>query len=62
MPERTGKSRSELGCRVQFAEAYPTEAELSTIVDSFSSWTDLRSSLKQCKDADDKAPRPPHSG
>ncbi len=40
--ERTGKSRSELGYRLQFAEAFPTEAELSTAVDSFRSWTEIR--------------------
>lgn len=44
---RTGKSRSELGYRVQFAERYPTEAELSTAVDSFRSWFDIRNSLKR---------------
>jgi len=56
--ERTGKSRSELGYRVQFAETYATEEELSTAVDSFSSWTDLRSSLKGEK-ADDISSEPP---
>jgi N6-adenosine-specific RNA methylase IME4 len=45
--ERTGKSRRELGYRVQFAESYPTEDELCTAVHSFASWTDLRESLKQ---------------
>ena len=45
--ERTGKSRSELGYRVQFAERYPSEDELSTMVDSYPSWHELRDSLKR---------------
>lgn len=32
--ERTGKSRRELGYRVQFAETYETEEELSNALDS----------------------------
>lgn len=52
--ERTGKSRSELGYRVQFA-ATISESELSTAVDNYRSWTDLRSALKLAKDADDNA-------
>lgn len=54
--ERTGKSRSELGYRVQFAEVYPTETELSTVVDSFDSWTSLRSALKADRDSADNEP------
>lgn len=57
--ERTGKSRSELGYRVQFAEMFPTESELSTAVDSFASWTDLRSSLKKSKDGNTNLPVEP---
>ena len=56
--ERTGKSRSELGYRVQFA-AVVSEEELSTVVDSYRSWTELRSSLKLAKDADDNIPAEP---
>jgi N6-adenosine-specific RNA methylase IME4 len=51
--ERTGKSRRELAYRAQFAETYATEEELCTAVHSFQSWTELRSALKQSKDADD---------
>jgi len=39
--ERTGKSRSELGFRAQFAERYSTETELSNALDSYPSWFDL---------------------
>lgn len=35
---QTGRSRSELNYRMKFAEAYPTEAELSNALDSLSSW------------------------
>jgi hypothetical protein len=43
--ERTGKSRSELGYRIQFAERFPTEAELSNALDSFTSWHELVENL-----------------
>jgi len=56
--ERTGKSRSELGYRVQFAATY-SEDELSNALDSFSSWRDLTKSLKATKDADDNPPVQP---
>lgn len=39
--ERTGKSRSEIQYRVQFAERFPTEAEVSNALDTFKSWRDL---------------------
>jgi hypothetical protein len=42
--ERTGKSKSELSYRAQFTAACPTEQELSTAVDSYTSWTELRRS------------------
>lgn len=51
--ERTGKSRAELTYRTQFAAQFPTEDELFTAVNSFDSWTALRSSLKAEKDAED---------
>lgn len=51
--ERTGKSRSELGYRVQFAAAFPTDDELSNALDSFTSWRDLAKSLKAERDAED---------
>ncbi len=56
--ERTGKSRSELKYRAQFAASVP-EDELATAVASFGSWTDLRSALKSEKDADDNVPTEP---
>ena len=39
--QRTGKSRRELGYRVQFAETYPTEAELCNALHSLTSWHDV---------------------
>lgn len=59
--EHTGKSRRELAYRAQFAETFPTEQELCTAVHSFDSWTDLRSSLKQSKDAENNLPVEPPS-
>jgi N6-adenosine-specific RNA methylase IME4 len=53
--ERTGKSRSELGYRVQFAAAYSTEEELSNALDSFTSWREATKALKAEKDAEDNA-------
>jgi N6-adenosine-specific RNA methylase IME4 len=36
--EQTGKSRQELNYRMQFAERYPTEAEVANAVGNFRSW------------------------
>jgi N6-adenosine-specific RNA methylase IME4 len=36
--EQTGASRSELTFRSRFAEQFPTEAELSSALDSYGSW------------------------
>lgn len=55
----TGKCRSELSYRMQFAATYPTEDQLSTAVDSCPSWTDLRSKLKAKRDAENNAPTAP---
>lgn len=44
--EATGKSRSEVQYRVQFAEHYATAEQLSTVVDTFKSWTEIRDALK----------------
>lgn len=57
--ERTRKSRSELGRRVQFATMYRTEHELSHAVGQFSSWRDVWQSLKAERDADDNRPVEP---
>lgn len=38
LSEATGKSRTELQYRVQFAERYPTEVEVSNAVGHFKSW------------------------
>jgi hypothetical protein len=43
--ERTGKSKTELSDRAQFAERYPTEDELSNALDSFASWFDVTQHL-----------------
>jgi hypothetical protein len=37
-----GVVRSELGARMRFAEKYSTEEELSTAVETFRTWTDIR--------------------
>lgn len=34
--------RSEVGARVKFAKKFPTEAELSTAVETHKSWTGIR--------------------
>jgi len=57
--ERTGKSRSELGRRVQFAAMYPTDEELSHAVGQFLSWREVWQSLKEQKDAADNIPAAP---
>lgn len=57
--ERTGKSRTELNWRSQFAETFPTQEELSSALDSFASWTDAVRQIKAAKDAEDNAPTEP---
>lgn len=39
--KQTGKSRTELQYRVQFAERFPTEAEVSNALDTYKSWRDI---------------------
>lgn len=48
----TGKGRSELQYRAQFAERYPTEDELSTALDNYDSWTQVKLSLPDRDDDD----------
>lgn len=43
--ERTGKSQTELSNRIRFAEAYPTEAELSIALESCESWHEIVENL-----------------
>jgi N6-adenosine-specific RNA methylase IME4 len=57
--QRTGKSRTELNWRSQFAQAHPTEQELSSALDSSSSWTQLVRELKLKKDAAENIPPAP---
>ncbi len=57
--EKTGKSQRELGYRVQFAERYPTEAELCNALQSYRSWRELAKSLKATTDAEDNQPVEP---
>jgi hypothetical protein len=45
LAEATGKSRSELQFRMQFAERYPTEDELSSAIDNYPSWIQVKRSL-----------------
>jgi N6-adenosine-specific RNA methylase IME4 len=56
--ERTGKSRRELGYRVQFAATY-SEDELCNALQLSPSWADTIRSLKADKDADDNLPTQP---
>lgn len=42
LSDATGKSRTELQYRRQFAERYPSREALSTAVDNHASWTDIR--------------------
>lgn len=51
--ERTGKSRRELGYRVQFAATYSTEGELCNALHSSPAWSEVIRSLKAEKDAED---------
>jgi len=57
--EVTGKSRQELGYRMQFAERYPTEDEVSTAVETFTSWNAVRHSLPKSPEPQGKKPRMP---
>jgi N6-adenosine-specific RNA methylase IME4 len=57
--ERTGKSRTEMHYRAQFAVAYPTENELLNALSSYPSWREVAKSLKQSKDAVDNIPVEP---
>lgn len=52
LSERTGKSRSELKYRAQFAATYPSESELANALASCQSWRDVVASLKAAKDAE----------
>ena len=36
--QRTGKSQTELSYRLRFAEMFPTQAELSNALESYTSW------------------------
>lgn len=54
LTERTGKSRSELKYRAQFAETYD-EDELANALALSPSWREVAKSLKAEKDADDNA-------
>jgi N6-adenosine-specific RNA methylase IME4 len=47
--ERTGKSHTELNWRSQFAEAYPSEGELSSALESFTSWTEVVRAIKTAR-------------
>lgn len=58
LSERTGKSRSELKYRAQFAATFETEDELANAL-ALSSWREVTRSLKADKDADDNLPVEP---
>jgi BMFP domain-containing protein YqiC len=55
--EETGKSKTELWFRAQFAERYPTEDEVLTAIRTFGSWTQIKKNLP--KPPSDKPPAPP---
>lgn len=59
LKERTGKSHTELARRAQFAKAFSTEEQLSTAVESFSSWNEVVRAIKADKDAADNVPVEP---
>lgn len=50
--ERTGKSRTELHYRAEFAERYPTEDELLNALSSFGAWREVAKSLKMAADSE----------
>jgi hypothetical protein len=56
--EATGKSQRELGYRMQFAERYPTEDEVCSALQTFTSWRQVCKSLPKLSDAKPPAPRP----
>lgn len=57
LTKRTGKSQRELGYRMEFAEACPTEAEYCTAVQKYTSWKDLRQSFTKSHGAQHR-PKP----
>lgn len=58
--EATGKSRAELQFRMQFAEQYETEDQLSTAIGNYGSWTQVKKSLPKPKPQPDvPKPKPP---
>lgn len=59
LTQRTGKSRTEMHYRAQFAAAYVTEEELLNALSSFTSWREVAKSLKAERDADDNQPIAP---
>jgi hypothetical protein len=59
--EATGKSQAELSWRAQFAEQYPTEAEVSRALETFTSWSQVKRSLSKPAKPQGKPPSPkPH--
>lgn len=50
--EQTGKSRTELSYRMQFAKKYPTEDDLSNALDRFSSWREVIKSFTAGRETD----------
>jgi hypothetical protein len=49
LTEETGKSRSELQYRIQFAQRYPTEDEVSKALDTWTSWTQVIQGLPKTR-------------
>lgn len=58
LAKATGKSRAELQFRMQFAERYPTEAEVSTPIGTFTSWVQVKRSLPKPGNAKPKPVAP----
>jgi hypothetical protein len=56
--EATGKSQAELSWRAQFAEQYPTEAEVYRALETFTSWSQVKRSLSKPAKPQGKSPSP----
>jgi len=57
--EATRSGRADLSYRMQFAEQYPTEDDLSTALDKFTSWTQVKKSLPKPPRSEHGAPHKP---
>lgn len=56
--DATGKGRSELGYRMQFAEKHPTDDELSNALETFTSWREVIASFTASADGEEGTNEP----